>query len=177
MLGQLFNVTFLSKKVMRLEFWQVTSPPHQPAGTIFYGVECGVESMSCLFHHAPTSLVFCVVRLLTSWLQRQMRKGVPAKATGCFGIHDAYSQSSGHMAQDHQCSLQPWRLPMPFPDWQWVQPSWSHLHTQPKDSWALDDEKLNAKCQVKSASNPVLPHGYWDDFPKYPHYRDDHKGK
>ena len=27
MLGQLFSVTFLSKKVMRLEFWQVTSPP------------------------------------------------------------------------------------------------------------------------------------------------------
>ena len=43
MLGQLFNVTFLSKKVMRLEcFDKLHLPPHQPAGTIFFGVVCGV---------------------------------------------------------------------------------------------------------------------------------------
>ena len=59
MLGQPFGVTFLSKKVMRLEFWQATSPPYHPAGTIFFEVERDVWSMPCEFHTLHQSCVLC----------------------------------------------------------------------------------------------------------------------
>ena len=164
MLGQVFSVTFLSKKVMRLEFWQVYSPP---LITRLVQSFSGLNLMS-----DPCLIVFIVLPpVLSSILCCFWLLGTEGECKWVcrWGQPDVFKLpvcTIDHMALDRQCSLQLWCLPMPFPYLLKALPFWSHLHTQLTDSWALDDEKLNGKCQVKFVSNPVSPHGHWDVAPK-----------